>query len=327
MNGQVINEVRQKAMYGYNGKMLIVDLTARLSHWEAISEDVFRKFIGGSGLGAYFLYKFCPTGIDALEPANPLIFVTSPLVGSRLTTSSKFAVITKSPLTGFIGDSLSSSFMATELKRTGCDALVIIGKSDSPCLLSINDGQVEFLEADDLMGLYQTMDIEKAKLLTFDTAGYIELNEALSTIICTRDKDLRQCPGWHYGWEIGRQAQFGPELVDKQGQIMLDKSGSSPKIKGTGLSFFYAQCLTGDAVDNIPGLPQCGPVKAYHLLHGLGGTPFGHEAMLSIVIQEYQKKYKSDWEKKLLEQGRLLWMVRRINNDGTPVMWNIGDTS
>ena len=161
MNGQVINEVRQKAMYGYNGKMLIVDLTARLSHWEAIPEDVFRKFIGGSGLGAYFLYKFCPTGIDALEPANPLIFVTSPLVGSRLTTSSKFAVVTKSPLTGFIGDSLSSSFMATELKRTGCDALVIIGKSDSPCLLSINDGQVEFLEADDLMGK-TTSETEKA---------------------------------------------------------------------------------------------------------------------------------------------------------------------
>ena len=28
------------------------------------------------------------------------------------------------------------------------------------------------------------------------------------TVICTRDKDLRQCPGWHYGWECGNQPEF-----------------------------------------------------------------------------------------------------------------------
>ena len=94
-------------------------------------------------------------------PANPLIFVTSPLVGSRLTTSSKFAVLTKSPLTGFIGDSLSSSFMATELKKTGCDALIVTGKSESPCLLSIDDGEVKFLDAGNFMGM-TTLDTERA---------------------------------------------------------------------------------------------------------------------------------------------------------------------
>ena len=94
-------------------------------------------------------------------PANPLIFVTSPLVGSRLTTSSKFAVLTKSPLTGFIGDSLSSSFMATELKKTGCDALIVSGRSESPCLLSIDDGEVKFLDARSFMGM-TTLDTERA---------------------------------------------------------------------------------------------------------------------------------------------------------------------
>ena len=78
--------------------------------------------------------------------------MTSPLVGSRLTTSSKFAVVTKSPLTGFVGDSLSSSFLATELKKAGCDALVIRGRADAPTLLSILDGGVEFLDATGLMG-------------------------------------------------------------------------------------------------------------------------------------------------------------------------------
>ena len=140
-------------MYGYNGRALVVDLTARRAEWQPLSEDVLRRFIGGTGLGAYLLYEHCPPGVDPMAPENPLIFVTSPLVGSRLTTSSKFAVLAKSPLTGFIGDSLSSSFLATELKKTGCDALVITGRCDSPTLLSIDDGDVQFLDASDLAGL------------------------------------------------------------------------------------------------------------------------------------------------------------------------------
>ena len=138
-------------MYGYHGKTLIVDLTKKQITWEPIDETVLRQFIGGTGLGSYLLFKHCPAGVDPLSPDNPLIFVTSPLVGSRLTTSSKYAVVTKSPLTGFIGDSLSSSFVATELKKTGCDALIIKGKSERPTLLYIKDGSVEFLDAADLV--------------------------------------------------------------------------------------------------------------------------------------------------------------------------------
>ncbi len=140
-------------LYGYNGRTLLVDLTRRTSRWQKLDADVLRRFIGGTGLGAHLLYEHCPPGAKPLSPDNPLIFVTSPLVGSRLTTSSKFAVLTKSPLTGFIGDSLSSSFMATELKKTGCDALIITGRSEYPCLLSIDDGEVDFLDANDLIGL------------------------------------------------------------------------------------------------------------------------------------------------------------------------------
>ena len=148
-------------MYGYHGRTMVVDLTAQQVYWEALSEDVLRRFIGGIGLGTYLLYQHCPIGVDPLDPANPLIFVTSPLVGSRLTTSSKFAVVSKSPLTGFIGDSLSSSHLATELKATGCDAIVIKGQSGGPTLLSISEGGAEFLDAGDLMGL-STSETERA---------------------------------------------------------------------------------------------------------------------------------------------------------------------
>ncbi len=130
-------------MYGYHGKALIVDLTARTHRWDAIGSDVLRQFIGGIGLGTYLLYRYCPPGVDPLGPDNPLLFVGSPLVGTRLTTSSKFAVLTKSPLTGFIADSLSSSHLATELKKCCGDALIIVGRAGRPTLLRIEGDALE----------------------------------------------------------------------------------------------------------------------------------------------------------------------------------------
>jgi aldehyde:ferredoxin oxidoreductase len=78
-----------------------------------------------------------------------------------LTTSSKFAVLTKSPLTGFIGDSLSSSFLATELKKTCGDALIITCRAAGPTLLYIQEGQPQSLDAASLIGL-TTSETERA---------------------------------------------------------------------------------------------------------------------------------------------------------------------
>ncbi len=147
-------------MYGYHGKALVVNLTDRTYRWDGIDGRVLRSFIGGIGLGTYLLYRYCPPGADPLGPDNPLLFVGSPLVGTRLTTSSKFAVLTKSPLTGFIADSLSSSYLATELKKCCGDALIIQGRAGSPTLLHIESDagepehtRVHFLDAADLTGL------------------------------------------------------------------------------------------------------------------------------------------------------------------------------
>jgi 5'-3' exonuclease len=154
----------------------------------------------------------------------------------------------------------------------------------------------EGLEADDLMAIEQTLRPDE-------------------TIICTRDKDLRQVPGWHYGWELGNQPQFGPELVDDWGYIKL--SADRKSIKGVGLLFFYSQLLTGDKVDTIPGLDGCGPVKAFELLVN---TKTPTEA-LHAVYEAYKAKYGISAYKEMLEQGRLLWMTRKLRDDGTPLLW------
>lgn len=152
------------------------------------------------------------------------------------------------------------------------------------------------LEADDLMSIEQTARKDE-------------------TIICTRDKDLRQVAGWHYGWEVNGQPAFGPFYVSGYGSISL--SDDRKKLEGYGLKFFLAQCLTGDRVDSIPGLPKCGPVAAYERLKDTETYQDG----LSVVKDAYKERYVDTWREELLEQGQLLHMTRELNEDGTPVLW------
>ena len=154
----------------------------------------------------------------------------------------------------------------------------------------------EGMEADDLMAIEQTR-----------LGG--------TAIICTRDKDLRQVPGWIYSWELGAQPSFGPVLVDPLGSLRLSEDGK--KLSGTGTLFFYAQCLTGDPVDSVPGLPKCGAVKAFNILEGCDDINDGFKR----VLEAYRGVYGPLAENELLEQGRLLWMTRELNEDGSVKLW------
>ena len=87
-----------------------------------LSDAVLRQYIGGSGLGARLLLDEGGATADPLSPEAPLVFAFSPLVGSPLTTSAKFAVVSRSPLTERFNDSLASSGFALAGKRSGCDA-------------------------------------------------------------------------------------------------------------------------------------------------------------------------------------------------------------
>src|SRR4029079_1959766 len=139
-------------MYGFHGRLLHVDLSTGKSSWIDLEETRLRAFLGGIGLGACLLYEYGSVAVDSFSPANPLIFASAPLVGTGLTTTAKFAVVTKSPLTGFIADSLSSSYFALELKRIGIDALIITGRSNAMSYLSIKNQTVEIRSAEHLRG-------------------------------------------------------------------------------------------------------------------------------------------------------------------------------
>ena len=139
-------------MFGFHGRLLHVDLSTGHNSWLNLPEDRLRAFLGGIGLGTSLLYDYAPAGVDPFSPANPLIFTSAPLVGTGLTTTAKFAVVTKSPLTGFIADSLSSSHFALELKRLGLDALIITGRASALTYIFIHNEKIETRNAEHLRG-------------------------------------------------------------------------------------------------------------------------------------------------------------------------------
>jgi aldehyde:ferredoxin oxidoreductase len=138
--------------FGNHGNYLRIDASTGRAERVPLSETVLRQYLGGSGLGARLLLDERGATADPLSPAAPLIFAFSPLVGSPLTTSAKFAVVSKSPLTDRFNDSLASSGFAIAGKRCGCDAIVIVGRAAAWSVLVIDDGEVRLEAADEVLG-------------------------------------------------------------------------------------------------------------------------------------------------------------------------------
>src|SRR5580692_11132677 len=138
---------------GYCGQALVVDVGTGTSERLPLPDDLLRAYLGGAGLGTWLMHRLAPPGVDPLAPAAPLAFVFSPLVGTPLTTSAKFAVVSKSPLTGMLNDALSSSHFAISGKLTGNDAIVIRGACRRLSALLVDGDGVRLADAADLAGL------------------------------------------------------------------------------------------------------------------------------------------------------------------------------
>jgi aldehyde:ferredoxin oxidoreductase len=139
-------------MKGVCGRLLEIDLSNGKTKDRAVSDDMVAKYMGGRGLGARLLFDMLPAKTRPLSPQNVLFFLTGPLTGTKVPGSSKFVVITKSPLTGGWCDSYSSGRLPGELKKLGYDGLIIRAKSNHPCYLKMDDSGVHIRAADAIWG-------------------------------------------------------------------------------------------------------------------------------------------------------------------------------
>lgn len=149
--------------YGYSGKILRVNLSDGKTEIEEKPATWYRKYLGGRGIGGYYLLKDLPPGTDPLSPDNILIFAASVVTGIPFPGNARASVIAKSPLTGGFGEAEAGGNWGPELKFAGFDAVVIKGRAVKPVYLYLRDGNVEVRDAQSFWGM-TTSETEKAIL-------------------------------------------------------------------------------------------------------------------------------------------------------------------
>ena len=148
-------------MFGYYGKILHIDLTTQ-KHWaEEKPEDFYKKYIGGVSMATRLCWENIKPGCEALSADNPICIANGIFAGTPVPVGAKYGLASKSPMTGFIGDSLSGSWFSIALKRAGWDGVVIHGASEKWVNVFVDDDRVEFRDATKLLGL-DTFQTEEA---------------------------------------------------------------------------------------------------------------------------------------------------------------------
>ena len=139
-------------MKGYTGKILKIKLREKSYEVEKLSEGLARKFIGGKGFGAFYLYELAKPNVAPLSPEQPLIFAAGPLNGTKIPLTSKVGFFFKSPLTNGYGESIVGGSLPKYPKWVGYDVVIFLGKAEKPTYIVFTEDGVEFRDASELWG-------------------------------------------------------------------------------------------------------------------------------------------------------------------------------
>lgn len=151
-------------MKGVNGKILIADLTAGTTSTRILSEQDYKLYLGGRGLGMKLLSEYLDVqGTDPLGPGNPLMFMPGLMCGYPFPSSSRSCMVTKSPITSpirpaqpyasTVSYSNMGGFIGPEIKFAGYDGIVVTGRSDKPVYLFVENDRVEIRDASRFSGM------------------------------------------------------------------------------------------------------------------------------------------------------------------------------
>lgn len=152
-------------LYGYAGKLLRVDLTNEQITEETLDEETVRKYVGGTGIGAKYLYDEVPAGVEWSDEGNRLIIATGPLGGTTIGGSGTISVVTKGALTNGAVATQSNGFFGAYLKFSGYDGIILQGRAKRWVYLYIDNGRAELRDASQLVGkdTWETSDFVKSE--------------------------------------------------------------------------------------------------------------------------------------------------------------------
>jgi len=178
---------------GTMGKVVFADLTNGTLQTETPPDELYRDYLGGYGLGGYYLYTRTKPGIEPLGPDNMLGFFAGLLTGTPAICGNRFQVVGKSPKTGGFGDANCGGNFGPFLKFAGFDGVVLEGAAAEPVYLLLDDGKAEIKSAADLWGLRVDETEAKLKALYGDKIAMVSIGpvgEAVSLLACImNDRD------------------------------------------------------------------------------------------------------------------------------------------
>jgi len=265
-------------MAGYCGQVLRVNLSTGEIKKEPLDLAVAKKFLGGRGLGSYFLTQEIDPGVDPLSAENKIIFATGPLTGSSAPTSGRYMVVTKSPLTGTIASSNSGGFWGAELKFAGYDLIIVEGKAAKPSYIYIKDDTVEIRDAQNYWGklvsdttalLQEEVGDSKARVLTIGPAG-----EKLSPLASVMNEKYRAAGRSGVGAVMGSK-NLKAIVVRGTGKIEPAEPEKTKELLAALLKKIREDGVTGQ------GLPNYGTAVLVNIINENGILP----------VNNFQKSY------------------------------------
>lgn len=138
---------------GYIGNILRVDLTKRETRVESFDDKMAKRWIGGVGLGAHYLWEEIPASVKWSDPENIMVWASGPLAGSGVYGAGTINITAKGPMTNLAGSSQANGFLGAYLKFSGFDAIIVQGRASQPVYLWIKEGIAEIREADQFKGM------------------------------------------------------------------------------------------------------------------------------------------------------------------------------
>ena len=155
MDGVYYYRIQRKdwgTLYGYNGKVLIVDLTGKTFVTKELDPEWAYYFIGGATLGARFLYELMPPKTHVFAPESVVGFVCGTLNGTKALLGARFTVVSKSPVTNGWNDSNCGGSFGPALRKSGFDAVFVKGVSEAPVYILFEEGKPEIRDASAIWG-------------------------------------------------------------------------------------------------------------------------------------------------------------------------------
>ena len=257
-------------MNGWTGKVLRVDLTNGVVAKEDLNMGWAREYVGMRGLGAKYLYEeIHDPMVDALDPDNVLVLSTGPLTGTGASASSRYSVVTKSPLTGGMAGSNSGGFWGPELKFAGYDMVIVQGKSPSPVYLWVYDDDARLLPAEGIWGktVWETEDLIRTQTGVPDCviASIGPAGENLVRIACIVN-DLHRAAG---------RSGVGAVMGSKNLKAIAVRGTGSVQVASAERAMQAIGSQHGKLMDNpgVMGMQMYGTLEIMGIINETGGLP------------------------------------------------------